>query len=242
MKAIIMAAGKGSRISDKIGGIPKSTLPLLDGTPILRRSVSNMIACGIEPIICVGYQKDKIYETLEGLPVKYYENPFYLITNNIASLWFAREEVGNDDLILTSADLYYPYTFLEKLLESRAELSMIVDSARIESGDFYFHVNAAGSILEYGPDTPLERRDYEYMGLIKVGRACTDRVRALIETYIETGKYDRYFEDMIISLNQEQGMPIDFIDVCGDFWREFDFFEDYEIILNYERGKLGNVK
>ena len=100
MKAIILAAGKGSRISDKIGGVPKSTLKLKDGTPIIRREVINMLDRGITPILCVGYKKKLIVEALSGLDVKYYNNPFYSITNNIVSLWFARDEFdGKDDIL-----------------------------------------------------------------------------------------------------------------------------------------------
>ena len=76
MRALIMAAGVGSRIADKINGIPKSTLPLDDGTPIIRRSVINMLEKNIQVVACIGYKKERIKEALKGLPVKYYENPF----------------------------------------------------------------------------------------------------------------------------------------------------------------------
>lgn len=235
MKAIILAAGKGSRISGKIDGIPKSTLRLDDGTPMIRREVINMLDRGIAPIVCVGYKKELIKEALGGLSVKYYDNPFYSITNNIASLWFAREEFdGFDDILLTSADLYYPGEFLEMCANSKGNLSMAVDSSRIEAGDFYFSVKD-GIIQEYGPDTPLGKRNYEYMGLTKIKSGFAPYVKNKIAEYIEFERFDRYFEDMIISMNMIDLMPIDFIDVKGSFWREFDFYEDYLAILDFER-------
>lgn len=237
MKAIILAAGKGSRISDKIDGIPKSTLKLENGVPMIRREVINMLDKGIEPIVCVGYKKELIQEALNGLDIKYYDNPFYSITNNIVSLWFARDEFdGIEDIMLTSADLYYPSEFLDMCMESKAKLSMTVDSSRIESGDFYFSVEN-GFIKEYGPNTPLSRRTYEYMGLTKIDRDYTTYVGNKIEEYIRTQRFDKYFEDMIISMNMKESMPINFIDVKGNFWREFDFYEDYLAILDYEREK-----
>ena len=92
MKAILLAAGRGTRISRIIKEIPKSTLPV-DGTPLIRRSVTMLLDRNIKPIVCVGYCKEKIYEALEGLDVEYYYNPFYDVTNSIASLWFARKEL-----------------------------------------------------------------------------------------------------------------------------------------------------
>ncbi len=235
MKAIILAAGKGSRISDKIDGVPKSTLKLNDGKPIIRRQVELMIKNSIKPIVCLGYKKELIIEALKGLDVTYYYNPFYSITNNIASLWFAINEFdGNEDIILASADLYYPESFLALLKENSSNLSMVVDSSRIDSGDFYFSVKD-GIIQEYGPDTPYENRDYEYMGLSRVDKSYVPVVKDTIISYIENDKFNRYFEDMLISLNMHKNERIDFIDVGGAFWREFDFYEDYEVILEYEK-------
>jgi choline kinase len=236
MKAIILAAGKGSRISDKIDGIPKSTLKLQDGTPIIRNSVQNMIEFGVEPIVCVGYKKEKIFEALEGLQVKYYDNPFFSITNNIASLWFAKEEFGDDDIVLTSADLYYPKEFLEKLISVPTGLAMLVDSSKIQSGDFYFSVKD-GFIMEYGPHIPLETRTYEYMGLTKISKQMSPIIKKRIEQYIENENFNKYFEDMIISLNREERHEMEFVDVKGSFWKEFDFYEDYLAILQYEKGQ-----
>lgn len=235
MKAIILAAGKGSRISDKIDGIPKSTLKLDNGMPMIRREVINMLDRDIMPVVCVGYKKELIQEALDGLDVKYYDNPFYSITNNIVSLWFARDEFdGKDDILLTSADLYYPAGFLDMCNKSEEKLSMTVDSSRIKTGDFYFSVKQ-GFIQEYGPDISLDKRSYEYMGLTKIAGSFTLYVKSKIVEYIETGKFGKYFEDMIISINMNERIPINFIDVKGNFWREFDFYEDYLTILDYER-------
>lgn len=235
MKAIIMAAGRGSRISDKIGDIPKSTLCLTDGTPIIRAGVVKMLECGIQPVVCTGYRKEKIYEALEGLDVKFCHNPFYAVTNNIASLWFTLPEWDGDDILLANADLYYPKSFLERLGKSGGDISMVVDSSHITSGDFYFNVSEDGLIREYGPQVPLEKRSFEYMGLTRISSGLTEMVRELAEHYIDAGNYDKYFEDMVISLNTKYGRQIAFVDVSGEFWREFDFYEDYQAILEYER-------
>lgn len=236
MKAIILAAGKGSRISDKIDGIPKSTLQLEDGTPIIRRTVVNMISMEIEPVVCVGYKKEKVFEALEGLPVKYYDNPFYSITNNIVSLWFAKEEFHSEDILLTSADLYYPKDFLKRMMEAKGDLAISVDSSRLDSGDFYFSVTNDGFIAEYGPQVPLENRNYEYMGLSRINKNLVSTVKKNIEMYIAKEEFGKYFEDMLINLNIRDKHPICFVDVRGSFWREFDFYEDYQAILEYERG------
>ena len=104
MKAFLLAAGRGTRISRMIEEIPKCTLPLGD-MPLIRYTASMLLGAGFELIVCVGYKKEKIFEALDGLPVTYYFNPFYEITNSIASLWFARGEIKSD-MIVMNADVY----------------------------------------------------------------------------------------------------------------------------------------
>lgn len=236
MKALIMAAGKGSRISEKISGVPKCTLPLPDGMPIIRRSVQMMLELGIEPVLCVGYQGQKIRDALDGLPVRYYENPFYSVTNNIASLWFTLPELdGKDDLLLLSGDLYYPRSFLEKALAAQGNLTMFVDSSRIYDGDFYLHIGEDGFVNRYGPQLPLSMRQYEYMGLSKIGKEFVKSFTSRVKDYVKTGRYNTYFEDVILSFSIEKSQKIGIVDVAGEFWREFDFYEDYELILAHKR-------
>lgn len=233
-----MAAGKGSRISKKIDGIPKCTLPLLDGTPIIRKSVEMMLELGIEPVLCVGYESEKIKQALQGLNVKYYENPFFAVTNNIASVWFTLPELnGQDDILLLGSDLFYPKSFLEKALTATATLSMFVDSSRIYDGDFYFKTDKEGYIEQYGPQLPLLRRQYEYMGITKLGSSIVSIFAEQVTEYIKQERYQTYFEDIILSFNLEKKYKIEMIDVAGSFWREFDYYEDYELILEYERNK-----
>ena len=235
MKALIMAAGMGSRISKKVGGAPKCTLPTSDGTPIIRRSVQMMLELGIEPVLCVGYEGGQIRRALAGLDgVKFYENPFYAVTNNVASLWFSQAELdGEQDILLLSGDLYYPKDFLQRALDAPGEITMFGDSSRIYDGDFYLHLDEKGVIDRYGPQLPLQMRRFEYMGFTKVAASMVRSFRDRVVQYVDTGRYNTYFEDVILSFSAEK--KIDIIDVAGSFWREYDYYEDYELILEHEK-------
>lgn len=237
MKALIMAAGKGSRISEKIGGVPKCVLPLSDGTPIIRRSVQMMLELEIAPVLCVGYQTEKVKQALAGLDVSYYENPFFEVTNNVASLWFMLPELdGREDILLLSGDLFYPKSFLEKARFTHEELSMFVDSARIYDGDFYFKMDENGYVERYGPQLPLSMRQYEYMGITKLAAPIVPVFADYVLDFVKTGRYQTYFEDVVLSLHRAEKYRLNLVDVAGSFWREFDYYDDYELILAHERG------
>lgn len=238
MKALIMAAGKGSRISGEIGGVPKCTLPLPDGTPIIRRSIQMMLELGIEPVLCIGYQGGKIKEALGNLPVRFYENPFYSVTNNIASLWFTLPELdGKDDILLLSGDLYYPQSFLERALDAKENLTMFVDTGRICDGDFYFHLDQEGYVDRFGPDLPMQMRCCEYMGFSKIAASFVSAFKERVWEYVEREKYTLYFENIVLSYSKSHEQKINLLDVAGTFWREYDYYEDYQLILDYERGR-----
>lgn len=238
MKALIMAAGKGSRISGKIDGIPKCILPLADGTPIIRRSVQMMLELGIAPVLCLGYEREQIKESLRGLAVQYYYNPFFEVTNNVASLWFTRTELdGSDDILLLSGDLFYPKEFLCMALETKYALAMFADSSRICDGDFYLNFSSDGGIAHYGPQLPFPMRQYEYMGITKISADFVLPFSAQIAECVEAGNYQTYFENVLFLFSKKTGQAIRVIDVAGSFWREFDYYEDYELILAHERAK-----
>ena len=112
MKAVLLAAGRGTRIARNVEMVPKSTLPV-DGIPLIRRSVSLLQSKGLECVVCTGYREDKIREALDGMvQITYCYNPFYDITNSIASLWFARNEL-DDDLLVLNADVYFSKDILD---------------------------------------------------------------------------------------------------------------------------------
>ena len=106
MRAILLAAGKGTRISRMIEPIPKCTLPIKD-VPLIRHTVEMLTEKGMDITVCVGYKKEHIYEALKGMKVDYVYNPFYDVTNSIASLWFAKQYLEGELLIMNALSLIH---------------------------------------------------------------------------------------------------------------------------------------
>jgi choline kinase len=98
-KAILMAAGRGTRISRTIGESCKCTLDI-GGIPLIRHTVTMLLDHGIETHIVVGFRKELVINALRGLPVVFHENVFYSVTNSLASLWWAKEELSGQSVIL----------------------------------------------------------------------------------------------------------------------------------------------
>ena len=95
-RAVIMAAGRGSRLSPYTDIIPKPLLPIrrkrmIDGI------IEALMQQGIfEIYVIVGYKKEKFEQLTTRYPhVRLIENPYYQMCNNISSLFVAREHLQN---------------------------------------------------------------------------------------------------------------------------------------------------
>lgn len=113
-KAIIMAAGYGSRLAPVTNSIPKPLIKV-NGERIIDTIIDALIANNIKKIyIVVGYLKEEFNILLKKYPVvKFIENPYYDSCNNISSLFVARKFLGNSvildgDQIIKNAAILNP--------------------------------------------------------------------------------------------------------------------------------------
>ncbi len=235
MKAILLAAGKGTRISRMIQDVPKSTLPI-NGEPLIRITVDRLKRYGMDVIVCVGYQQEVVKQALEGYDVTYYFNPFYDVTNSIASLWFAKEELEGECLIM-NADVSFSDTILNMLLDDKRDAVLLVDRTRRATGDYFFATTDNGCVSQYGKDLPLSLRSCEYVGIGKVSEVFISTFKDRLETMINNFEHDKWWENVLYSFTGDKDHPINTKDVEGHFWSEIDYFDDYERILNHVKQK-----
>ncbi len=242
MKAILLAAGRGTRIARNVEMVPKSTLPV-DGVPLIRRSVELLQSEGLECVVCTGYQESKIREALEGMDnITYCYNPFYDVTNSIASLWFAREEL-NDDLLVLNADVFFSRDILELVMNDKRSPVMAIDYSRVEQGDYFFYTALDGRIEKYGKGLPLEQRTCEYVGMAKIEKDFLPLFIKRMDEMIYTQQHHAWWENILYSYTDRHEHDVYTVDVDSKFWAEIDYFDDYERIIDYiakEKETAGN--
>jgi len=130
MKAIILAAGQGSRLRPLTDQIPKCLINVT-GKPILQHQLESLDHIGIQTcVIVVGYKSEQVQryfgDHFRGIWLKYVQNPHYLETNNLYSLWLAREELS-DDIIILDGDLVFEVSLLKDIQESMGNNVAVVD-------------------------------------------------------------------------------------------------------------------
>lgn len=130
MKAIILAAGQGTRLKKYTENLPKGMLEF-DGKTIIERQIETYHRCGITEIIVVrGFAADKI--TYSG--VKYYENADYANTNMVESLMAAKQEF-DDDIVVSYSDILFEESMLKGMMDSKDDFVVAVD----ENWQEYWH-------------------------------------------------------------------------------------------------------
>jgi len=231
MKAVLLAGGIGTRISRLIQWVPKSTVPV-NGKPLIYDTVEKLHKAGIcEIAVCTGYKKEIVQRVLDGFEIQYYHNPFYDITNSIATLWFAKEYL-NDDCLLMNSDVFFDDTLLHCFLSSKRDSALCVDSSRIAEGDYFLGLDTAGCVKTYGKELPFEQRNCEYVGLAMIRMGFLETFLTKLKQLVDTQQHQLWWEDVLYQL-ADQGERIYTVDIHGKFWAEVDYFEDYQRILDF---------
>lgn len=228
MKAILLAAGVGSRISNDIGQMPKSMLDV-NGQPLIVHTVELLQKNHIEVIIITGFKHSVIEETLKDYHVRVYYNPFFKVTNSIGSLWYARNEFFNtNEVLIANADVYYTQELLDKIFAAQHENFLLSDRTRVDIGDYFF-LSQDGVLQKYGKELKREERDSEYVGIGVLKRDWVLKFHDQLCSMIENGEYNLWWENVLYSLVDHENIYT--VDVDGIFWSEVDTIDDYHRVL-----------
>lgn len=223
-----MAAGMGTRISSETNK-PKSLLPLKDESLIMH-TVKLLLKNNMDVSIILGYKGYTIKEELAGMPVTFYENPFYEVTNSIASLWFARASLVGDDILLANADVFYTQDILDEVNNTDKEVVMLADSSRILEGDYFFKCDG-DKLIDYGKELKEKDRSCEYVGIALIRQSFLPRFKDQLEALVTSGQYNFWWENTLYSLKDDINIFVK--DINNHFWGEVDTKEDYRRILDY---------
>ncbi len=236
MKALILAAGRGTRISRYLSGRPKCTVDI-GGISLIENTIEKLDSMGIKDIaIIVGYNQNEIRKTLKDYNVKFYYNPFYDVTNSVASAWFAKDFIEeNDDIIIMNGDVYAEKALLEDVIKETLSPVLFADNTRKKEADYKF-LYENNILKKYGKE--LEGSDItgEYVGIAKINKDFINEFKESLEFMIENQNHSLWWENALYRLSEKHNIYVK--DVDGKFWAEVDYIEDYERILKFRNYDL----
>ena len=229
MKAIILAAGVGKRLSAVANGRPKCLIEI-GGRTLLSRHVENLVRMGIHHIVLVvGYRQDLIRQAVQ----EYHAQPTIEFVVNeryergsITSLWEARNEL-NDDVVIMDADVLYHPDVLRRLVESSSGNALLMDeTVRQETEECMVAVQGS-RVITLSKTLPAEY-DFagEGVGFLKVRKEDLPCLVESVRASIDAGRLDQEYEDALIQFFK--GAQVGFERIGELPWVEIDFPEDIQ--------------
>ena len=128
MQAVMLAAGKGTRLGKYTKNNTKCILEV-NGKTLLERTIDSLVKADIKDFILVlGYKKENVKKYIrekkldKKINIIYVYNADYNTTNNIYSLYLAKDYLLKDDTILLESDIIYDEKIIKSLIESDYEM------------------------------------------------------------------------------------------------------------------------
>jgi choline kinase len=243
MKALILAAGQGTRIRSLHGEHPKCLITFNNSDwTILDQQIHSIWLAGINDIaIVVGYEKDQIIRHIKmnyrpSLDrFTFIENRRFAETNNICSLWLARDWLKGSSFLCLNGDVVFDPAILPPALCSTASITMIVDPAWRE--ETMKVVRAGHRVVRMGKQITEEEFSATYIGLTVFHQRVVKEFLGRIDRLVRDGQKQIFFNVAVQQLADE-GVEVGFTETGGLAWTEIDDPVDLAFARLYIFSKL----
>ena len=230
MIAVILAAGKGSRLGEYTTDLPKSLLPLNAGNKtLLDYNIQVLSRFDLKKVYVVtGFNSHKIEKHLSGnQSIEIIYNPFWDCCNVLGSLYMALDTM-NDDFLFLHADTLAVPEIWEELIEIKGDFVLPYERKRCGEEEMKVLVRN-GKLLEISKQINPEDADGEFLGIAKFSKSTIPYFKDTASNLFKTGSLNQYMESVIQAvISDETDFNIIPYDIKDKAFVEVDFEEDYQ--------------
>ena len=226
MTYIFLVAGKGSRLHPLTMETPKSLYKLDKDTTILQRIIRLIKESDTEAqfVVVGGFLFDNIQRELSDISnIKYVLNPFFEVTNSIASLWFAKEYLRGEVVIINGDIVMERRLISEVVCRLTEKPAVLLDSSVKNNGDYNVQV-LADKVLVMSKN--LDEYFGEYAGVTKLDRESVQLLQVKIEQMVSRGMYDQWYENALVQMIFDEDFQLFYEDISEYKWTEVDNVSD----------------
>ena len=238
MQAIILAAGMGKRLKELTKYSTKCMVRVND-VPLINRFLMQLDSLNLKRIVLVvGYKANELREHIDTLniktPVEYVENTIFNKTNNIYSLYLAKDYLCMDDTLLLESDAIFEDSVLTKLLENPYPNLALVDKYQSWMDGTVVILEADNRIKSFISKKHFKYKDihlyYKTVNIYKFGREFSQSYYVpFLEAYCKALGHNEYYEQVLKVVAMLDNAPIKALPLNGEKWYEIDDIQDLDI-------------
>lgn len=238
MQALILAAGMGRRLGEFTANNTKCMLEV-NGVRLIDRMLNQLFALDLSRIIIVvGYERenlmDYIRKSYPDREIVFVENPIYDRTNNIYSLWLAKEYMTVEDTLLLESDLIFEDSVLKSAVDCEHADCALVSKYETWMDGTMVRIDDENNIVNFIPKKAFKYSDtafyYKTVNIYKFSKSfIVNHYLPFLEAYIRVLGENEYYEQVLRVITLIDNTGIKALPITGLHWYEIDDVQDLRI-------------
>lgn len=238
MQAIILAAGMGRRLGEFTANNTKCMLEV-NGVRLIDRMLGQLLALDLSRIIIVvGYEGQNLIDYINSRyhndKIVFIENPVYYKTNNIYSLWLAKNQMAEEDTLLLESDLIFEDKLLQTAIDSPYKDCALVSKYETWMDGTMVRIDDENNIVNFIPKKAFKYSDTQfYYKTVNVYKFSKDFINnhylPFLEAYIRVLGENEYYEQVLRVITLIDNAGIKALPISGINWYEIDDVQDLRI-------------
>lgn len=238
MQAVILAAGMGKRLGEYTQDNTKCML-VVNGLRLIDRTLEALYLVGVSKVvIVVGYKGQNVKEYLgnnfRGIPIEYVDNLVYDKTNNIYSLFLAKEHLTEEDTLLLESDSIFDASVIQKLVEDPSPNLALVDRYESWMDGTVVTLDDERRILRIIDKEHFrfdEIKDYyKTVNIYKFSKEFSAKYYVpFLTAYCLALGNNEYYEQVLRVILHLRNAPLKALPLNGERWYEIDDAQDLDI-------------
>ena len=238
MQAIILAAGMGKRLGEYTQNNTKCMVRV-GGETLIERVLGQLDKLQLSRIIIViGYKgaelKDYLSTVSVQTPLVFVENPIYDKTNNIYSLYLAKDYMREQDTLLLESDIIMEDAVLEKLVKHPYPDLALVDKYESWMDGTVVTIDEENRIQRFIPNSQFLYEEipdyYKTVNIYKFSQQFSERMYVpFLEAYSSALGNNEYYEQVLRVITMLDNSTLRALPLEGEQWYEIDDVQDLDI-------------
>ncbi len=238
MQALILAAGMGKRLGKYTEDQTKCMVKVNNKT-LIEHALEAITKNNISRIIMVvGYEGKRLQEFLgssfNGVPIEYVNNSIYDKTNNIYSLWMARDYLTSEDTLLLESDIIFEPQIITDVINNPNPNVAVVAKFQSWMDGTVTVVDKNEDIVSFIPKKSFDWSStedyYKTVNIYKFSKEFSSRFYLpFLEAYIKVMGDNEYYEQVLRVMTYLEEMNLKAHKLNQEQWYEIDDVQDLDI-------------